>query len=293
MEYEVEVPEGVIVTDQNFGFATKEDEEPVVPEDSETVEPSKVGTITGVIFNDADTDGVIDPGELAISGVKVELLDANGNVIATTTTDENGRYQFDSVPEGDYQIRVENMDEFDQTTDPVNGTTNPSTTVDVTVGQGEVVENQDFGFVVDPAPSPGPVEGSSDLELKEILPGAAIALIPLIGGALSDIGGRLPGMPAPSTSPNGASERPATSTQVTPPRATQSPAPAQSANGGTANTGGSVNSARTTTPQKSSGSVTRTLANTGASVIGLMILAGILVLVGIMLVFGARRRNED
>ncbi len=50
------------------------------------------GTIDGVVFNDADGDGVADPGELVESGVTVSLVDAAGNVIATVVTDANGAY---------------------------------------------------------------------------------------------------------------------------------------------------------------------------------------------------------
>ena len=40
-----------------------------------------------------------------VSGVTVQLLDANGNVIGTTTTDANGFYQFQSLPPGTYSVR--------------------------------------------------------------------------------------------------------------------------------------------------------------------------------------------
>jgi len=40
-----------------------------------------------------------------MSGVKIELLDSNGNVIATTVTDANGYYHFDNLPQGSYTIK--------------------------------------------------------------------------------------------------------------------------------------------------------------------------------------------
>lgn len=54
------------------------------------------------IWFDADMDGVQDPSEAPIQGVIVHLYDGAGNIIASTTTDVDGRYYFDStnVPGG-------------------------------------------------------------------------------------------------------------------------------------------------------------------------------------------------
>jgi len=75
------------------------------------------------VWVDADGDGIQDPGEDPIAGVTINLYDANGNVIATTTTDANGYYYFgnNNVPGGldyseTYYITVENYD-------PTNGIT--------------------------------------------------------------------------------------------------------------------------------------------------------------------------
>lgn len=63
------------------------------------------GTIQGVVFDDADGDGVADPGELAEEGVTVTLVDANGNVIGTAVTDANGGYTFTGVNAGSFQLQ--------------------------------------------------------------------------------------------------------------------------------------------------------------------------------------------
>src|SRR5699024_5652345 len=52
---------------------------------------------------DSNRDGVQDPDEDVLPGVTVELLDEAGDVVATTTTDEEGYYLFDNLPAGDYQ----------------------------------------------------------------------------------------------------------------------------------------------------------------------------------------------
>ena len=40
-----------------------------------------------------------------MSGIKIELLDSEGTVVATTTTDRNGAYQFSQVDLGTYTVR--------------------------------------------------------------------------------------------------------------------------------------------------------------------------------------------
>lgn len=50
--------------------------------------------IGNLLWFDANKNGLQDANEAGISGVVVTLLDDNCNVIATTTTDENGNYTF-------------------------------------------------------------------------------------------------------------------------------------------------------------------------------------------------------
>ncbi len=57
------------------------------------------------VWIDADRDGVQDDGEDVLAGVRVDLLGANGAVVATTTTDAQGRYLFDDLVAGTYQVR--------------------------------------------------------------------------------------------------------------------------------------------------------------------------------------------
>lgn len=55
------------------------------------------------VWFDADQDGIQDADEPAISGVIVELRDADGAVVATTTTDADGAYVFRS-DEDDFEV---------------------------------------------------------------------------------------------------------------------------------------------------------------------------------------------
>ncbi|MEA5118467.1 MAG: SdrD B-like domain-containing protein, partial [Propionicimonas sp.] len=49
--------------------------------------------------------GIQDDDEEVLPGVTVDLLDADGKVVATTTTDSQGRYLFDELVAGTYRIR--------------------------------------------------------------------------------------------------------------------------------------------------------------------------------------------
>ncbi|MCM2255083.1 MAG: C25 family cysteine peptidase [Vicinamibacteria bacterium] len=82
---------GIVTTDFDFGYRY--------------ATGSPTGSITGSVFLDADGDDLLDSGE-AMASVTVNLLDENGYVIATTTTDVTGAYAFTGVFIGDYAVEV-------------------------------------------------------------------------------------------------------------------------------------------------------------------------------------------
>jgi len=61
----------------------------------------------GIVWTDKDGNGRLDSGESAIADVKLELLDAAGQVAATTTSGPSGTYQFVGLPPGRYQVRLD------------------------------------------------------------------------------------------------------------------------------------------------------------------------------------------
>ncbi len=71
--------------------------------------------IEGRVFIDQNNNGVQNGADTPLDNVTLELLDAGGAVIATTTTDANGSYRFVDRPPGVYSVR--------QPTQPV-GTSN-------------------------------------------------------------------------------------------------------------------------------------------------------------------------
>ena len=66
--------------------------------------------IGDTVYFDPNANGTQDPGELGIEGVTVKLSDQNGDVIATTTTDENGEYLFSGLPNAPYIVMVTDTD---------------------------------------------------------------------------------------------------------------------------------------------------------------------------------------
>jgi|GEM_PF-2931480 len=102
--------------------------------------------IGNTIYFDADADGTQDPDEPGIPGVTVSLLDANGDVIATTVTDENGEFVFPGLPDGTYTVVVTDtdnvLDDKMNTEDPDGGNDGMSTVV--LAGADDL--DQDFGY---------------------------------------------------------------------------------------------------------------------------------------------------
>ena len=71
----------------------------------------RLASVGGRIWEDLDADGRMADGERALSGVKVELLGANGRTAAQSAeTDADGRYAFTRLTPGTYQLRVRLLD---------------------------------------------------------------------------------------------------------------------------------------------------------------------------------------
>jgi hypothetical protein len=60
------------------------------------------GSIEGWVFNDANLNGALDPGETGVEGIKVKLEDGSA-----VTTDKNGHYQFPAVGAGKHVVTLE------------------------------------------------------------------------------------------------------------------------------------------------------------------------------------------
>lgn len=116
-------------------------------------------SIGDFVWLDADRDGLQDEGEAPVSGATVRLLDAEGNEVATTTTDANGYYAFiDLVPGADYTVAF-------PTTVTVDGVRYQLTTP--TNGEGEGGSNSNPAVDTGLAPVTAPLSGNNSGEPNE------------------------------------------------------------------------------------------------------------------------------
>jgi alpha-glucoside transport system permease protein len=68
------------------------------------------GTIGGVVWRDfkpgGGVPGKVEPGELGLPGVALELRDGAGKEVGSTTSDEDGAFQFEDVNPGTYHVAI-------------------------------------------------------------------------------------------------------------------------------------------------------------------------------------------
>ena len=114
-----------------------------------------LATLGNFVWQDIDKDGVQDPNEPGIQGVVVTLLDENGEVIGTTTTNATGFYSFVDLQPGMYSVQfpttlpngdvltVAGMGTGALDSDPDVGT---GITIEVTLNEGDNNTDLDAGY---------------------------------------------------------------------------------------------------------------------------------------------------
>lgn len=118
------------------------------PGDSVTTGDS-LYSISGTAYVDANGNGVLDVDEPLLTGVSVNLYDANGNVLVTLLTDANGFYSFNDLQEDSYSVNVAATG----TTEDLNGilegyfTRSNASAISVNLLGADSLNNN-FGFVV-------------------------------------------------------------------------------------------------------------------------------------------------
>lgn len=86
----------------NTGFANVNGVELSTNEVKIEVLPS----LSGLVWNDTNKDGVQDEVEEKVSGIKVSLYDKDGNKVGETTTGDDGAYKFDGLSAGKYTVKA-------------------------------------------------------------------------------------------------------------------------------------------------------------------------------------------
>ena len=119
----------------------------------------------------------------------VNLLDANGVIIATTTTAADGTYIFENVPPGDYLVEVVPPADSEFTIPGGDSLfTDAITTISVTVVAGETVTDIDAGLIDEPVPAPDPLPAPDPAPPTLAFTGVESSLLALIGLALLAFG---------------------------------------------------------------------------------------------------------
>ena len=109
------------------------------------------------VFLDQDNDNINSSGDLGVAGVKIYLFDEFDQQVASTVTDENGKYQFEvlqgnyyvviDLPEGTLPIEANiGSDNLDSDLDNSNG---PLSTSTFFAPPGAIIENIDIGLATE------------------------------------------------------------------------------------------------------------------------------------------------
>ena len=92
---------------------TAENNETVTDEDpSNYVGENNLGCIGNYYWYDENLNGLQDSNEPGIIGIKVELYDENKNLLATTKTDNSGKYLFCNLESGNYYVKFDLPDTY-------------------------------------------------------------------------------------------------------------------------------------------------------------------------------------
>lgn len=91
---------GEVLSDDLLGFSVTAGQQ-LIDYDFCEIPPA---SISGQVHLDTDGDCEVDPDEMPLEGVTIQLRDASGKIISVTTTDSNGQYRFDNLAPGQYQV---------------------------------------------------------------------------------------------------------------------------------------------------------------------------------------------
>ena len=102
-----------------------------------------VGTITGLTFFDTNFNGTLDSGEGGLPNFGVALESSSGAFIEAVDADAGGRYTFNDLAPGTYELVQGLAAGFTHTT---TGGTPTATVTGITVGAGQTIVSTNFGI---------------------------------------------------------------------------------------------------------------------------------------------------
>ena len=118
--------------------------------------PPATAGIGDYVWLDSNANGLQDTGEVGVAGVTVDLLNATGTaILATTTTNSSGWYDFSGLAAGTYEVKfvAPSGDKFTVegvgSNPAINSSANQTTgiTAPITLTAGETDNNVDAGLV--------------------------------------------------------------------------------------------------------------------------------------------------
>ncbi len=143
------------VSSDSFTFRTNDGMTTSAPTAVNITLTPTLGALGDRVWIDADGDGLQQVGADGAAGVTVQLLDAQGQQVAQTTTDAEGGYLFDRVNPGNYRVQfvlpagylftLANQDADDAADSDADRTTGQ--TALVTVSAGQTVRTEDAGLL--------------------------------------------------------------------------------------------------------------------------------------------------
>lgn len=115
--------------------------------------------IAGTAYLDDDFSGTMNSKEATVSALTVSLLDANGNVVATARTNNKGKYSFEDVNPGVYQLALTAKKDYAFTKSGegnimLNTVRGEGVSERFIVGLGESLTGMDMGMIL-----PGTISG--------------------------------------------------------------------------------------------------------------------------------------
>lgn len=114
---------------------------------------SAFGTISGLVWTDANANGVRETDEALLSNIEVQLFNASNQLVRTTFTDNDGAYRFNDLAAATYYVQViKNTYAISPKNQGTNNTIDSDANTDgktyaISLPTGATVKNIDVGLV--------------------------------------------------------------------------------------------------------------------------------------------------